>query len=96
MSLAVGHPSYWFAFHPYQKTFLENASEGFLVLGCGSPETIFIAPAKDLFAWLPDMWTTERDGRVYWHIRIHFDGTEYMMDRKEGRGRIDITRFLLM
>jgi hypothetical protein len=91
----LGHPSYWFAFHPYQKTSLENASDGILILGCGSPDTIFTVPSKDLFAWLPDMWTTERDGRVYWHIRIHFDGTKYMMDRKEGRGRIDITKYLL-
>jgi hypothetical protein len=36
----AGHPSYWFAFHPYQKSFLERATEGFLVLGCGSPHTI--------------------------------------------------------
>ena len=91
----LGHPSYWFAFHPYQKAFLENATEGILILGCGSPETVFNIPSKDLFTWLPDMWTTERDGRVYWHIRIHFDGTKYMMDRKEGRGRIDITKYLL-
>jgi hypothetical protein len=91
----LGHPSYWFAFHPYQKISLENASEGILILGCGSPNTIFIVPSKDLFNWLPDMWTTERDGRVYWHIRIHYDGAKYMMDRKEGRGRIDITKYLL-
>jgi hypothetical protein len=91
----LGHPSYWFAFHPYQKVSLENAIEGLLILGCGSPDTIFTVPSKDLFAWLPDMWTTERDGKVYWRIRIHQDGTKYLMDRKEGRGRIDITRYLL-
>src|SRR5262249_11772966 len=51
----AAHPSYWFAFHPYQKTFLERATEGFLVLGCGSARNVLAIPAKDLFSWLPDM-----------------------------------------
>jgi len=52
----ANHPSYWFAFHPYQKSFLEGASNGFLVLGCGSPKTVFAIPVTDVFPWLPDMW----------------------------------------
>lgn len=39
-----GHPSFWFGFHPYQKSFLESVPEGFLVLGCGSPETVLAGP----------------------------------------------------
>lgn len=57
----ANHPSYWFAFHPYQKSFLEGAANGFLVLGCGSPATVFAIPAVDVFPWLPDMWITQLD-----------------------------------
>jgi hypothetical protein len=89
------HPSYWFAFHPYQKTFLDGAKEGFLVLGCASAETVLAVPAKDLFSWLPDMWTTQRDDRMYWHIRVHHEGGRYTWDRRAGLGRVDVTQYLL-
>jgi hypothetical protein len=91
----AAHPSYWFAFHPYQKGFLEQAAEGFLVLGCGSAQTILAIPAHDLFSWLPDMWTTQRDDRMYWHIRVHCEGSRYTWDRRAGPGRVDVTRYLL-
>jgi hypothetical protein len=91
----VAHPSYWFAFHTYQKTFLESAQGALLVLGCGSAKTVLAIPAADLFMWLPDMWTTERNGSFYWHIRVHQEGTRYTWDRKGGLGRIDVTRYLL-
>lgn len=91
----VGHPSYWFAFHPYQKTFLESAQEAFLVLGCGSAKAVLVIPAADLFAWLPDMWITQREDRFYWHIRVHQEGARYTWDRKGGLGRVEVSRYLL-
>lgn len=91
----LGHPSYWFAFHPYQKTFLEGAQSGVLVLGCGSAKTVLAIPAADLFKWLPDMWTTQRDDRFYWHIRVHQEGARYTWDRRAGLGRVDVTKYLL-
>lgn len=91
----AAHPSYWFAFHPYQKSFLEQSKEGYLVLGCGSPETILAIPVPDLFSWLPDMWTTNREDRMYWHIRIHDEGGRYTWDRRAGPGRVDVTRYLI-
>ena len=92
---AVGHPSYWFAFHPYQKAFLEGARDAFLVLGCGSAKTVLAIPVGDLSTWLPDMWTTQRDDRLYWHIRVHQEGARYTWDRKGGLGRVEVTRYLL-
>lgn len=91
----LGHPSYWFAFHPYQKSFLESAAEGFFVLGCGSPNTVLAIPTADLFCWLPDMWTTQRDNRLYWHVRVHDENGRLTWDRKAGHGRVEVTRYLL-
>jgi hypothetical protein len=91
----VGHPSFWFAFHPYQKSFLDGASESFLVLGCGSPEVILLIPKAELEKWLPDMWTTERSDTFYWHVRIHDENGKYYWDRKKGAGQIDVTPYLL-
>ena len=91
----LGHPSYWFAFHPYQREFLQVIEEAYLVLGCGSPRKIFVIPQSHLEEWLKDMWTTERNGRMYWHVRIHADGDQYKLDRRGGVGRVDITQYLL-
>lgn len=95
MHEVLGHPSYWFAFHPYQKTFLEGPPESYLVLGCGSARTVFAIPTVDLLPWLPDMWTTERNDTFYWHIRVHEEGEGYTWDRRAGLGRIDVTKYLL-
>jgi hypothetical protein len=47
------------------------------------------------FGWLPDMWTTQRDDRFYWHIRVHEEGGRYAWDRKRGVGRVDVTQDVL-
>jgi hypothetical protein len=92
----MGHPSYWFSFHPYQKKFLEGTTDGYLILGCGSERKILALPLTELLSWLPDMWTTQRpNGKFYWHIRVHEEGLKYTVDRSGGAGRIDATRFLL-
>ena len=90
-----GTPSYWFAFHPSQKEFLENFDQGYVALGCGSPEQTILVPFQDLSSLLDDFWTTEKDDRMYWHIRIHKEGEALRLDRKQGMGRLDITHHLL-
>jgi len=89
------HTFYWFAFHPYQKDFLERSDNSFLVLGCGSKQTVLSIPYLEVKPWLNDLWTTERDDRMYWHIRIQKENGKFYLDRRKGRGRLDITRFLL-
>jgi hypothetical protein len=89
------HTSYWFGFHLYQKDFLEKATDGFLVLGCGSKNNILAIPFSDLSTWLNDLWTTERDNSMYWHLRIHVEGNKMRLDRKKGKGRLDVTRYRL-
>jgi hypothetical protein len=90
-----GHPSFWFAFHPHQREFLEKAEQGFLALGCGSEENILLVPLSNVKQWLNDLWTTDRDGRTYWHIRVHHEDGAWLLDRKEGKGRLGITKYLL-
>ena len=36
--LRTGQPRYWFAFHTNQAQFLEPAAQGYLALGCGTPD----------------------------------------------------------
>jgi hypothetical protein len=87
---------FWFAFHPHQKEFLEHAQESFVVLGCGSESIVLLIPFGEFSQWLPDMNITEREDRFYWHIRIIQQDDRFMLTRKGGIERIDITRFLLL
>jgi hypothetical protein len=91
----TGIPSYWFAFHPSQKEFLENCADGYIALGCGRPEQTILLPFQEVSSWLDDFWTTEKDDRMYWHIRIHQEGNSFRLDRKQGMGRLDITHYRL-
>jgi hypothetical protein len=88
------HPSYWFGFHLHQKDFLEQAQRGFLALGCGSEKNVLLIPLGDLERWLEDLSTTERDGGMYWHFRIHHYDGQWLLDRK-GKNRLDVTEYLL-
>jgi hypothetical protein len=40
-------------------------------------------------------WTTQRNDRTYWHIRVHHEGARFTWDRRAGPGRVDVTRYLL-
>jgi hypothetical protein len=73
------HDKYWFAFHPYQREFLQTVKNGYAAFGCGSPDDIFLIPF-DLFASLiPNLWITEKDGRMYWHVVIHERNGKYFL-----------------
>jgi len=85
--------SFWFAFHPHQQEFLNKVSEGYLLLGCGSPSIVLAIPYSDLKNWLDDLWTTEDKDRMYWHIRIHKNGERLLLDRKQGSGKLDISKY---
>lgn len=87
--------SYWFAFHPHHKEFLEKSDNSFVILGCGSEETVLAIPFSDVEGWLQDLWTTERENRMYWHIRIHEVDGELLLDRRKEVGRVDVTPYKL-
>jgi len=89
------HTAYWFGFHPYQKEFLEKAEAGFLVLGCGSQNDVLSIPFSDLRNWLDDLWITERNETMYWHLNFLVEKGKLYLDRKKGKGRLDITHYRL-
>lgn len=87
---------YWFAFHPHQKEFLEGAQQGYIGFGCGSASQIILIPVKEMTPLLDGMNRTERDdGRSYWHVQIHRQGNSWILQRRSGEKRVDISRYLL-
>jgi hypothetical protein len=84
----------WFSFHPYQGEFLQSKPNGFLVLGCASPERTLVIPYRDLQAWTKKLNKSVRDDEsFYWHIRIVTDRGGFFL-KLEGRGnQIDIAKY---
>jgi hypothetical protein len=61
---------YWFAFHPHQKEFLKEYTNAFVAYGCGSSKTTILFPYNDFIKLVENMWTTEKEDRMYWHVVI--------------------------
>jgi hypothetical protein len=88
-------PNYWFAFHPHQKDFLENAETGYVAFGCGSAERLLLIPFSVFRAWIDGLWTTEAEDRFYWHVVIYREDGQLILHRKKGESRIDLTAYLV-
>jgi len=84
----------WFSFHPYQAEFLQSKANGFLVLGCASPNRTLIIPYSDFQPWTKKLNKSVRDDETfYWHIRIVTDDGGFRL-KLEGRGnQIDIAKY---
>jgi len=87
-------PKYWFAFHPHQKEYLEEHEKSYIAYGCGSAENTFLFDFDEFKNYYPNMWTTERNGRMYWHVVIiNKSGKFYLQQPQVKKGEmIDITK----
>ncbi|MGH9426803.1 MAG: hypothetical protein ACRD2L_10950, partial [Terriglobia bacterium] len=90
-----GTRSYWFAFHPYQREALSGAQDKFVAFGCGSESRILLVPFAAFDTWLEGMNTTFRNDRSYWHVSIFQEDGRFVLHRKKGFERIDLTDYLL-
>jgi hypothetical protein len=86
--------NYWFAFHPHQLESMKSAPEGYVALGCGSPDLIFLIPSREFESWLPGMNITELDDqKIYWHIQVYLEKGVFNLARKKGEPRIPLTKY---
>lgn len=61
---------YWYAYHPHWDEFLQEASNGYLVLGCMDQNFAFGIPWHVIHSELPYLNTTTTEKTTYWHIHI--------------------------
>ncbi len=88
-----GMTRYWFGFHPGQRDLLAAADAGYVVLGCGSPEKVLVIPWSDFAPWLAEMFTTENEGRFYWHISIA--AAQLQLLRRKGAATVELSKYLV-
>ena len=89
------YPNYWFAFHPHQRNQLTQAKNGYVALGCGSPELIFLIPIANFSSWLDGMNVTKKGEKTYWHVQIFQEGDKPILVRKKGQPRINLLQYQL-
>jgi hypothetical protein len=89
------HPNYWFAFHPHQQEFLRQHPKAYVAFGCGTSTRLILIPYTDFEPWLQDIWTTNNDDRMYWHVVIYREDDRYTLRRKKGAQPIDVSPYLL-
>jgi hypothetical protein len=86
---------FWYGYHDYQREVLEPYATKYVAFGCGSPAIIVLVPANELEEWLPGMNTTATAHDFYRHVQIFRDGEKYVMHRKRGEKRVDVSKYLL-
>ncbi|NNF24049.1 MAG: hypothetical protein HKN63_04500 [Rhodobacteraceae bacterium] len=64
-------PGYWYAFHPKWQSFLGDADNSFLVLGCIGRDDAFAIPLDHLVENLEYLNTTGEGEKIYWHIHLN-------------------------
>ena len=92
---AAPEGGFWFAFHPYQKEFLDEAKQGFVSFACGDAATVLLIPVAEFSRWLPGLHDTVTPDRRYWHVRIKRKSGRFIMNRRKGHERIDLTKYLV-
>lgn len=88
-------PYFWYAFHPHQQEFLKNAKQSFLALGCGSEANLLLIPFTDFEQWLQGMNITHKEDRFYYHIQVSQESGKFLLVRRKGQQKIDLTKYLL-
>jgi hypothetical protein len=87
--------NFWYGYHDYQREALKPFQSSYVAFGCGSPDTVILVPTAELETWLPGMNTTSKGSDFYRHVQIFRDGNRFMLHRRKGERRIDITKYIL-
>jgi hypothetical protein len=88
--------SFWYKIRPQQVAFLQEARQGYVALGCGTPELTVLIPSERFLPALAGMrQTIEPGGRGYWHVELFGDAARLELGQSLLNARLDITEFLI-
>lgn len=84
--------NYWFAFHPHQNDFLKQYKTGYVALGCGIQEALFLIPFDMFSSWLDQTPRGVQNGRPIWRIHVQATPGKWTLKLLD-HGSIDLTGF---
>lgn len=89
------YEKFWFAFHPHQNDYLKKLDKAYVAFGCGTPDKLLLIPYLVFEPLVKNLWTTEKDDRMYWHVVIHFRDNKYQLAQPvlEKGAMFDITKY---
>ena len=89
-------PLYWFAFHPSQRSWLENAAQAYVAFGCGSAEKVVLFPLAEFLTYVEKMGTSIKAGHSHVQI-IEGDRNTVLLSQPlvAVGAKIDITAYLI-
>jgi hypothetical protein len=87
--------SFWYAFHPAQKRFVEAVNSGFAVFGCEGLNAAVALPLQVLFAHLNELSQTVTTERSYWHVFIKTNGDRFILETKSRYNDLDVSSYAL-
>jgi hypothetical protein len=88
--------SYWYAYHPTQKSFVEMAGHGFAIFGCEGLGVAVALPSRLIASHLPTLSQTQSvDRPAYWHVFIKTSQDRFLLETKKGHSDIDVTDHVL-
>jgi hypothetical protein len=56
---------------------------------------VLLIPFAEFNEWLEGMGTTDSEDRFYWHVVIYREEGRFILHRRKGEERINLSRFLL-
>ncbi len=74
-----GQINYWFAFYPRQKEFLEQYAQGYVALGCGFQEALFLIPFGLFSGWLDQLPRAARRSQTSWRVHVQTADSQWLL-----------------
>lgn len=87
---------YWYAYHPHWDEFLSKTEKSYFVLGCVDIDIAFAIPHQIIKTKLPELNTTTKNGKTYWHIQIpKTPENQYYLNCQKTGEHVDLSPFIV-
>ena len=67
-----------------------------MLLGCGSPDRLFLVPFEKWESLLHTFHITQQQDRMYWHVKVVESGGRFELARKGEFDRVDLSKYLVV
>ncbi len=91
-----GSGNYWFGFTPPQRSFLSEATQGWVALVCADSGRCFLIDWHEFEKWLPEFWTsppTPAEQIRHWHVYFNDYGSRVELMKAGGGLLLDLAEF---
>ena len=83
-------PNFWYGYHPEQRDKLAKYEKQYIAFCFRDEDALVLIPASFVNSQTHLLNKTEKDGRMYWHIRIYeIDGKYYFNVPHKGNQSIE-------